>query len=106
MIKAWMKRVRVLWCAGWPRRGRRCQGNTCPTLQSILTRKYIVIVLQKNDPELRSMDVVQRIIGFISNITGWPMTTIEYPVRCGICGAKTKGNIITGYRMGCKEEGH
>ncbi len=28
-------------------------------------------------------------------------TATVYPVRCGLCGTQTKGNIIMGYRFGC-----
>jgi len=28
-------------------------------------------------------------------------TAVQYPKRCAICGTPTKGNRITGFRMGC-----
>lgn len=64
----------------------------------------MIVHSKDTDPEMRSIDIAQRIIEFISSIIDRPVTTIEYPVRCGICKAKTKGNIIIGYRMGCKEK--
>lgn len=27
---------------------------------------------------------------------------VQYPLKCGVCRAKTKGNIITGFYMPCE----
>jgi len=30
-------------------------------------------------------------------------TAIQYPDKCGVCGTKTKGNIITGFYLPCEQ---
>lgn len=30
------------------------------------------------------------------------ITAVQYPERCGLCGKKTRGNAIIGYRHRCK----
>lgn len=45
--------------------------------------------------DLRPVSIWQRLL-FASG-----RTATLYPVRCGLCGVETKGNIIRGYRMGC-----
>ena len=67
-----------------------------------------MIIIQKDEgPEMRPMDIMQRIKDFLGRSDwyrlGEYITVHEYPIQCKICGAKTKGNVIIGYRMGCKE---
>ena len=45
--------------------------------------------------EMHAQSILQKLILVCGGIS------VAYPVRCAICGKKTKGNIITGYRMGC-----
>ncbi len=45
--------------------------------------------------KMHPVSIGQRIL---SRLVG---SSMQYPVRCGVCGVKTKGNIVIGYRMGC-----
>ena len=56
------------------------------------------LLIFTDDPPMRSIDIVQHILFWLNQ------TSVQYPVKCGICRAKTKGNIIIGYRMGCLGE--
>ena len=48
------------------------------------------------------MDLPKRILMFFQRWTH--MCSVQYPVRCGVCGRKTKGNFITGYWMPCLQD--
>ncbi|KKN04697.1 hypothetical protein LCGC14_1094700 [marine sediment metagenome] len=52
--------------------------------------------LSSDESSMCPVDIVQRILFLLGH------TSVQYPVKCGLCGARTKGNIITGYLMGCK----
>ena len=57
-------------------------------------------MIAEQTTEMRPLSLGQR----LKYLLGWKWrvwTTIQYPVHCGLCGTLTKGNIITGFKMGC-----
>jgi len=50
-----------------------------------------------DDSQFRPMDIWQLIIFYC-----FYGTAVQFPIYCTQCGVKTKGNRVTGYKMGCK----
>lgn len=49
----------------------------------------------KSFNKMHAESILQRLINFCGG------TSVAYPIKCSMCGQKTKGNILIGYRMGC-----